>query len=56
MPEQAQYEHCFEAWLTYIESLHPSTMALGLDRLDGVARRLGLTPDLSDTARGGGFK
>ncbi|MEJ2669825.1 MAG: hypothetical protein P8077_06085 [Gammaproteobacteria bacterium] len=33
-------------WLTYIEAMHPAEIDLGLDRLDRVARRLGLTPSL----------
>lgn len=31
-------------WLTYLEQLHPKPIALGLDRVGLVARRLGLDP------------
>lgn len=31
-------------WLTYLESLHPSTIALGLERVGEVAQRLQLAP------------
>ena len=33
------------AWLSYLERLHPSAIALGLDRVDAVRARLGLTLD-----------
>src|SRR5262245_45263900 len=29
-------------WLNYIENLHPKTIALGLDRIQQVAKRLGV--------------
>lgn len=32
------------AWLTYLETLHPRRIDLGLERLSAVARRLGLLP------------
>jgi len=32
-------------WLTYLESLHPKTIALGLERVAEVKRRLNLQPD-----------
>jgi len=32
-----------ESWLTYLELLHPKTIALGLDRVDEVRSRMGLT-------------
>jgi dihydrofolate synthase/folylpolyglutamate synthase len=32
-------------WLTYLESLHPKTIALGLDRVAQVKQRLNLQPD-----------
>ncbi len=31
-------------WLTYLESLHPKTIALGLDRIEQVKQRLSLDP------------
>ena len=31
-------------WLTYIEALHPKSIAMGLDRVSEVACRLGLSP------------
>lgn len=33
-----------QQWLEYIERLHPKTIALGLERVDGVRRALGLAP------------
>lgn len=33
-----------DAWLAHIEAQHPSNIALGLDRVRGVAGRLGLLP------------
>ena len=32
-------------WLSYLESLHPKTIALGLDRVGEVKKRLNLEPD-----------
>lgn len=32
-------------WLSYIEALHPKSIAMGLERVSQVANRLGLTPD-----------
>lgn len=32
-------------WLTYIEALHPKSIAMGLERISDVAKRLNLTPD-----------
>lgn len=32
-------------WLTYIEALHPKSIAMGLERVSNVANRLGLVPD-----------
>ena len=32
-------------WLTYLESLHPKTIALGLERVEQVKQRLNLQPD-----------
>jgi dihydrofolate synthase / folylpolyglutamate synthase len=33
-----------QEWLAYIEALHPKSIAMGLDRVSIVAKRLGLTP------------
>ena len=32
-------------WLTHLESLHPKTIALGLERVAQVKQRLNLNPD-----------
>lgn len=32
-------------WLQYIEALHPKSIAMGLDRVSAVKKRLGLEPD-----------
>lgn len=40
-------------WLTYLESLHPKTIALGLDRVAQVKRRLNLQPDFPIIIVGG---
>ncbi len=40
-------------WLTYLESLHPKTIALGLERVSDVAGRLSLEPDFSIIMVGG---
>ena len=40
-------------WLTYLESLHPKAIALGLDRVDEVRTRLALTPDFPVIVVGG---
>jgi len=40
-------------WLTYLESLHPSTIAMGLERVGEVAQRLQLTPDFPVIMVGG---
>src|SRR5271169_2154076 len=40
-------------WLTYLESLHPKTIALGLERVDQVKRRLNLHPDFPIITVGG---
>lgn len=39
---QSQLPSTVEAWLTYIESLHPKTIEMGLGRVQAVAKRLGL--------------
>jgi dihydrofolate synthase/folylpolyglutamate synthase len=40
-------------WLTYLESLHPKTIALGLDRVAQVKHRLNLQPDFPIITVGG---
>jgi len=40
-------------WLTYLESLHPKTIALGLDRIAQVKQRLNLQPDFPIITVGG---
>src|SRR3990167_10923907 len=40
-------------WLTYIESLHPKTIALGLERVAQVKQRLNLDPDFPIITVGG---
>ena len=40
-------------WLGYLESLHPKTIALGLERVAEVKRRLGLAPDFPLIVVGG---
>lgn len=40
-------------WLTYLESLHPKTIALGLERVAQVKQRLGLQPDFPVIVVGG---
>jgi dihydrofolate synthase/folylpolyglutamate synthase len=40
-------------WLTYLESLHPKTIALGLERVAQVKQRLGLQPDFPIIVVGG---
>lgn len=40
-------------WLAYLESLHPKTIALGLDRVDQVKRQLQLAPTFKIIAVGG---
>ena len=40
-------------WLTYLESLHPKTIALGLDRVAQVKQRLALQPDFPVIIVGG---
>ena len=40
-------------WLTYLESLHPKTIALGLDRVAQVKQRLNLQPDFPIIVVGG---
>ena len=40
-------------WLTYLESLHPKTIALGLERVAEVRQRLNLSPDFPVIVVGG---
>lgn len=40
-------------WLTYLESLHPKTIALGLERVGQVKQRLNLQPDFPIIIVGG---
>jgi dihydrofolate synthase/folylpolyglutamate synthase len=40
-------------WLTYLESLHPKTIALGLERVAQVKQRLNLNPDFPVIIVGG---
>ncbi|MDD5384199.1 MAG: bifunctional tetrahydrofolate synthase/dihydrofolate synthase [Gallionella sp.] len=40
-------------WLTYLESLHPKTIALGLERVVQVKQRLNLNPDFPIITVGG---
>lgn len=40
-------------WLTYLESLHPKTIALGLERVTQVKQRLNLQPDFPIITVGG---
>ena len=40
-------------WLTYLESLHPKTIALGLERVAQVRQRLNLNPDFPVIVVGG---
>jgi len=40
-------------WLTYLESLHPKTIALGLERVAQVKQRLNLDPDFPVITVGG---
>src|SRR3989338_8264104 len=40
-------------WLSYLESLHPKTIALGLERVVQVKQRLNLNPDFSIITVGG---
>ena len=40
-------------WLTHLESLHPKTIALGLDRVAQVKQRLNLHPDFTVIVVGG---
>jgi dihydrofolate synthase/folylpolyglutamate synthase len=40
-------------WLTHLESLHPKTISLGLDRVAEVKRRMNLSPDFPVIVVGG---
>lgn len=41
------------AWLTHLESLHPKTISLGLDRVAEVKQRMNLSPDFPVIVVGG---
>ncbi len=43
----------FQDWLTYLETLHPKTIALGLERVAQVKQRLGLNPPFPIIVVGG---
>lgn len=45
--------HTLADWLSHLESLHPKTIALGLERVDAVRNRLNLTPDFPVIIVGG---
>ena len=45
--------HTLANWLTYLESLHPKTIALGLERVAQVKQRLNLQPDFPIIVVGG---
>lgn len=45
--------HTLADWLSHLESLHPKTIALGLERVDEVRKRLKLTPDFPVITVGG---
>jgi dihydrofolate synthase / folylpolyglutamate synthase len=40
-------------WLSYLESLHPKTIALGLERVEQIKQRLGLNPSFPVIVVGG---
>jgi len=40
-------------WLTYLETLHPKTIALGLERVAQIKQRLNLQPDFPIIVVGG---
>ena len=43
-------------WLSYLESLHPKTIALGLERVAQVKQRLNLQPDFPIIIVGGNIR
>jgi len=45
--------HTLAAWLQYLETLHPKTIALGLERMAQVRQRLNLQPDFPIITIGG---
>ncbi len=50
---QNQMPNTLADWLTYLESLHPKTIALGLERVAQVKQRLDLQPDFPVIIVGG---
>jgi dihydrofolate synthase/folylpolyglutamate synthase len=50
---QNQMPNTLADWLTYLESLHPKTIALGLERVAQVKQRLNLQPDFPIIVVGG---
>jgi dihydrofolate synthase/folylpolyglutamate synthase len=50
---QPQMPNTLAAWLTYLESLHPKTIALGLERVAQLKHRLNLQPDFPIIVVGG---
>ncbi len=50
---QHQMPNTLAGWLTYLESLHPKTIALGLERVAQVRQRLGLQPGFPVITVGG---
>jgi dihydrofolate synthase/folylpolyglutamate synthase len=45
--------HTLAGWLTYLESLHPKSIALGLERVSQVKQRLNLDPEFPVIVVGG---
>ena len=52
-PYQTKCPKTLAGWLTYLESLHPKTIALGLTRVAQVKQRLNLNPDFPIITVGG---
>ena len=52
-PYQNKMPNTLADWLTYLESLHPKTIALGLERVAQVKQRLNLQPDFPVIIVGG---
>ena len=50
---QFDMPNTLDDWLTYLESLHPKTIALGLERVAQVKQRLNLNPDFPIITVGG---
>ncbi|MFM9913772.1 MAG: bifunctional tetrahydrofolate synthase/dihydrofolate synthase [Methylophilaceae bacterium] len=45
MPDSSKQPADLASWLTYLEKLHPKSIAMGLARVNQVKQRLGLTPN-----------